>query len=192
MMIQKLSDKQIHEIAEAIDATNDVCYFNPETGEYVLMMGDEELHDNGISMEDDDGSDDKWLDWQKEMFDDVKADMAKIDSWENAVRIERPTPHESFGFMEQFVEEVIPDGEMKERFLEALSRSHPFRNFKDIVDDSMYRDAWFVFKQEELEGYVRGKLGEEFSDALSLSHHFRHSKAIVDDSAYCDVSCNFG
>ena len=47
-------------------------------------------------------------------------------------------PNESFGFMERFVEVVIPEGEMKERLSNALSRSCPFRNFKTILDDCAY------------------------------------------------------
>ena len=159
-MIPKLSDTQIHEIAEAIDTTNDVCYFNAGTGEYVLM-NDESLHDNGISWEVEDGPDANWPAWQKELYNDVKADMAKIDSWEEVIRIERPTPDEFFGFMERFVDEVIPEGNLKDKFWNALSRSHPFRNFKALVDDCAYREAWFNFKEEALEEYVRGRLGEE-------------------------------
>ena len=159
-MIPKLSDSQIHEIAEAIDTTNDVCYFNAKTGEYVLMMNDESLHDNGISWEDEDGPNDNWPAWQKELYNDVKADMAKIDSWEEVIRIERPTPDESFGFMERFVDEVIPEGKLKDGFWNALSRSHSFRNFKVLVDDSAYQEAWFNFKEEALVGYVKRRLGK--------------------------------
>jgi len=36
-LIDRLTDKQIHEIAEMIDAANDICYLNSDTGEYILI-----------------------------------------------------------------------------------------------------------------------------------------------------------
>ena len=158
-MTQKLSDKQIHEIAVAID-TNSVCYINSETGEYILMMSDEDLDDYGMSWDDKDGPNNSWPDWQKEMYTDIKADMAKINSWKDVIQIEKPPPRESFEFMECFVAETIPAGILKERFWNALSRSHPFSNFNAIVHNCAYREAWFAFKQKALEEYVRDRLRE--------------------------------
>jgi hypothetical protein len=36
-------------------------------------------------------------------------------------------------FMERFVDEVIPEGKLKQNFWRTLSRSHPFRNFNDLI-----------------------------------------------------------
>ena len=165
-MMTKLSDEQIHEIAETIDAVDDVCYINRDTGEYILMMNNENLRDYGISWEDDeeDVPDDSSPKWQKEMYADTKADMDKIYSWKNVIRIEKPESHEAFEFMERFVDEIIPEGKLKQDFWKALSRSHPFRNFNAIVHNSKYREDWFRFKQMAMEEYVRRAIGQYEED----------------------------
>ena len=161
----KLSDEQIHEIAETIDAANNVCYINRDTGEYILMMNNENLGDYGISWEDDDEIDSFSHDWQKEMYTDTKADMDKIYSWEHVIRIEKPESHEAFDVMERFVDEIIPEGKLKQEFWNALSKSHPFRNFNAIVHNSKYREDWFRFKQMAMEEYVRRAIGQYEEDS---------------------------
>ena len=157
--IDKLSKKQISEIAEMIDTSYN-CYINSETGEVIFMMNNEMLYDNGISWEDDDEPDNDSPDWEKDLYSEVKSDMAKIDSWdfEHTIRIEKPESHESFNIMENFVDEIIPEGRLKQDFWQALSRSHPFRNFNGIVHDCKYREDWFQFKQKSLEEYVRREI----------------------------------
>jgi len=162
-LIDKITDEQIREIAEEIDASPYICYFNSETGEYILMMNNEMLSEHGISWEDEDENEpeDNCPEWYKEMHTDVKADMDKINlwSWSKTIQIEKPESHESFRFMEEFVDEVIPEGKLKQDFLNALSRSHPFRNFNAIVNNCKYREDWFAFKQNAMEVYVRKKIG---------------------------------
>jgi len=164
-LIDKLTDEQIRDIAETIDAMDNICYINRETGEVIFMMNDEMLSDYGISWEDEDEEDvppdDDSPDWQKDMYSEVKADMEKIYSWdfEDTIRIKKPESHESFEFMERFVDEIIPEGKLKQDFWKALSRSHPFRNFNAIVHNCKYREDWFRFKQVALEEYVRKEIG---------------------------------
>ena len=149
----KLTDEQIREIAGMIDI-GDICYINANTGETIFMMNNEMLSNYGISWEDDDEenekSDDNFPDWQKEMYADVKADMDKIYSWDlkDTIRIEKPESHEAFKFMERFVDEVIPEGNLKQDFWKALLRNHPFRNFNAIMHNCQYREDWFEFKHE--------------------------------------------
>ena len=156
----KLSDKQIHEIAEMVDVGH-ICYINAKTGETIFMFNNEMLSNYGISWEDDNEEnempDDNSPDWQDEMYADVKADMNKINSWDlkDTIRIEKPESHKAFKFMEDFVDEVIPEGKLKQDFWKALSRNHPFRNFNDIVHNCKYREDWFEFKQNAMEEYVR-------------------------------------
>ena len=165
----KLPDEQIREIAERIDI-GDTCYINADTGETIFMLNDEILSEYGISWEDDNEenemSDDYQPDWQDEMYAEVKADMDKINSWDfkDTIRIEKPNSHEAFKFMENFVDEVIPEGKLKQDFWKALSRSHPFRNFNDIVHNCEYREEWFEFKQNALEGYVREEIGCKYNE----------------------------
>ena len=158
-MNKKLSNEQIHEIAEMIDTGYHVCYVNPDTCEVEIIFGDEMLNNYGISWEEDETPDENAPEWQEEMYADVKAQMARIDSWQHFIRIEKPDSHEAFKFMERFIEEVIPEGKLKEQFWKALSRSHPFRNFNAIVHNCEYREDWFTFKQNLLEEYVRMELG---------------------------------
>jgi hypothetical protein len=42
----------------------------------------------------------------------------------------------------------------QDELLKALGRSHPFANFKNIIDQSKYRQQWFDFKQKALEMQV--------------------------------------
>jgi hypothetical protein len=159
----KLSNEQIHDIAETVDAMNHTCFINPDTGEYFFMMSSDSLADYGIYWDDAleegevDAPDESWPEWQKEMYHEVKADMNKFYEWApHIIRIEKPESHEAFGFMERFVDEVIPEGKLKRDFQRALSRSHPFRDFNAIVHNCDYREEWFTFKQAALEEYVRG------------------------------------
>ena len=164
----KLSKKQVAEIADSINA-GFVCYVNAETGEYIDMMNSNALSDYGISWEeeDDEGPDGFNQEWEKELYDNVKSDMAKIDSWEHSIKIEKPESHESFEIMERFVDEIIPEGKLKSDFERALSRSHPFRNFNNIVHNCKYREEWFAFKQNALEEYVSRKFDEYVNYSLN-------------------------
>ena len=160
----KLSKKQLTDIAESIDA-GFICYLNAETGEYIEMMNNDAMSNYGISWEEEEDEEpgDFSHQWEKELYDDVKSDMAKIDSWEHAIKIEKPESHESFKIMERFVDEIIPDGKLKNDFFCALSRSHPFRNFNALVHNCKYREDWFAFKQNAIEEYVRAMIDEYVS-----------------------------
>jgi hypothetical protein len=158
-VIEKLTKKQIHEIAEMIDMGH-ICYLNCNTGEYIMMLNNEMLAEYGIYWEEKENFDPEEAfnqEWEKEMYKDVKADMDKIYSWglTDTIRIEQPESHKGFEFMEQFVDEVIPVGRLKLDFENALSRKHPFGNFNAIVHNCKYREDWFAFKQQALEEYVR-------------------------------------
>ena len=132
-----------------------VCYANPDTSEVEIIFDNEMLYEYGISW--DDEEDDEEV--EDELYNNVKAQMARIYSWERRIRIEKPESYEAFGFMEKFVNEVIPEGKLKEEFWRALSRRHPFRNFNAIVHECKYREDWFAFRQEAFEEYVRRELG---------------------------------
>jgi len=160
-MNKKLSDEQIREIAEMIGTGYHVCYVNPDTCEVEIIFTDEMLDNYGISWDDEeeeDKAEENTPEWQVEMYDDVKAQMARINSWQRFIRIEKPTSHEAFDFMECFMAEVIPEGQLKEKFWKALSRKHPFRNFNALIHSCEYRENWFAFKQNALEEYVRMQL----------------------------------
>lgn len=136
-ILSKLSDRQIREIAERVDA-GEMCYIHAGTGEAIFVVDDE-------------------LSWDDA---DEEDEMEKIHSWEekDTIRIKKPKSYEAFKFMERFVNEVIPEGRLKEDFEQALSKKHPFRNFSAIADRCEYQEAWYEFKQNALEAYVREKL----------------------------------
>lgn len=154
-------NEQIHEIAQTIDVGY-VCFVNPDTYEMEIMFNDEMFDHYGISW--DEGEDEEEFledlpDWQKEMHADVKVQIKRINSWKRVIRVEKPESSEAFAFMERFVDEIIPEGTLKEQFWNALNRKHPFSNFNQIVHSCKYREDWFAFKQNELERYVRRELG---------------------------------
>ena len=161
----KISDEQISEMAEMLDTGYHVCYVNPDTGEVEIIFTNEMLREYGISWDDDEededgGDEESTHGWQDEFNADVKAQMARIYSWQHFVRIEKPESHEAFGFMENFVDEVIPEGKLKKQFWNALSKKHPFRNFNHMVHNCEYREEWFKFKKNAMEEYVRKQINK--------------------------------
>lgn len=92
----------------------------------------------------------------KELYREVRE---RVAGWKHAVTVVPPESWQSFGIMERFVEECIPDGDgMKGRLRRALSGRDPFRNFKAAVGNRGYRQRWFDFKQERLERLVLEQL----------------------------------
>lgn len=161
--LSKISNEQIREIAGEVDGAGYVCHINGETGEHIFLADDELLDNCGISLGDkgklalEDGT----QDWQKEALAQEKANRAKIKSWgkKRTITIEKLTSHETFETMRCFVEKVIPEGRLKEDLEEALLRNKPFRNFNAIIDNSDYREAWYNFKRNAQEDYVRRQIG---------------------------------
>ncbi|MFR9530825.1 MAG: UPF0158 family protein [Rikenellaceae bacterium] len=136
----KLSKEQIKRIAQDLDCGMN-CIINLDSGEYETLMGE---------------SYDLYIDDDDPMFEEVEK---KIEGWGNKTTVEPPRSGESFRFMEQFVDEVIPEGSaLQDKLYRALSKSKPFRNFKNIVDCSDYREAWFAFKDERMIEYVEREL----------------------------------
>ena len=90
----------------------------------------------------------------------------KVERWENCVRIDPPEPGESFGIMERFIRDCIPDDAgIKERLRKAVSGRKPFRNFKYVIDGSEYRQKWFDFRRGQLERLVADYLNSLDIDA---------------------------
>ena len=82
----------------------------------------------------------------KELYREVRE---RVAGWKHAVTVVPPESWQSFGIMERFVEECIPDGDgMKDRLRRVIAGRKPFRNFKAAVGNSGYRQRRFDFKQE--------------------------------------------
>ncbi len=124
-----------------------VCFLNPETIEVIKIP-------KGF-LEENEFSDD----------DFYQADLYRIEhEWGKTIRIEPPESFESFKDMELFARNEIQDKPMQVKLFNALSHGKPFRNFKNIVESSDYRQQWFDYHQLCLEKYVREQLssGEWF------------------------------
>jgi len=52
--------------------------------------------------------------------------------------------------MENFKHQVQND-EFEIKLDQALNRRKPFQKFKNLIDNSEYREQWFEFKQKEIE-----------------------------------------
>lgn len=86
----KLSPETISSIAQDLDCGFS-CIVNLDTGDYETIM-DESFNMYGY------GDD--------PMLEEIEA---KVESWENSTKIKPPYSDLSFSFMEQFVDEVIPE-----------------------------------------------------------------------------------
>ena len=76
------------------------------------------------------------------------------------MRIDPPETWESFDIMEGFIRECVPDNDSIGKQLRyAISGRKPFRNFKRVINGSVYRQNWFDFKQSRLERMAEDVLG---------------------------------
>ena len=125
----------IQDIAGHLDCGND-CYYNPKTNE--LMFVPHNLHD-----------------YYSEADGFWEETLQKIDKEsQNFLKFEKPSSFESFRIMERFLNEV-DDIVFRSRLIKAISGGKPFRNFKNLIDNSKYRNKWFDFKSKEFEEMVR-------------------------------------
>jgi len=139
------SNELLKNIAEAIDS-GDVCFVNLDTFEMEGVMS--EMLDEYPFGD------------QAEFVQEI---IEKVDQWEHMYRIEPLESSDSFRIMEDFVNQCIPKGKFYDRLCDVLSNAKPFRNFRDIIEDSEYRQDWFDFKLEEKKKYVKTLLDMELS-----------------------------
>ena len=135
--MKKPDENIIKEIAQELDCGNE-CYFNQKTNEIICIPNADLMATAGE-------------DYYKEMF---REDFKKIESQKkDLIKFEVLESFESFKIMEDFKNQVEDD--KFERDLErALNRRKPFQNFKNLIDNSDYREKWFQFKQKEIEKIV--------------------------------------
>lgn len=137
--------KAVHEIAEYLDCGL-TCFFNPDTLELEYVP--------------------KNLDDPEEyelMTGESYEDSFKHESWNRCIVIEPPESRESFKIMERFIDE-IDDRKLQNSLVDALNRRRPFANFKHIVETSEFRQAWFDFKQQQLEILVWDELQPQLEE----------------------------
>ncbi|MCD6090475.1 MAG: hypothetical protein J7J72_03150 [Bacteroidales bacterium] len=73
--------------------------------------------------------------------------------WENYISFEPLHSSESFKIMEDFTN-ILDDKILQGKLINTLNRRKPFANFKDLIDNSQYREDWFNFKQKQTESHV--------------------------------------
>lgn len=86
----------------------------------------------------------------------------KNDEWKNCIEIEPIDSHESFRIMEGFADK-LPDSKFQQKLFYALNHKRPFANFKNLIDNSNYRQDWFDYRQARLEQYVYNILKYELN-----------------------------
>ena len=129
-----LSKEQIKEIGDNLDAGLK-CFYNKITHEVKEIL-DFDSHP---------GADEE--PWQ-EFIEEIE------EHFNDYVVFEPMESHESFRIMEEFAN-AVDDNALKNSLIAALSRKHPFRNFKNIIDYSgEYRQKWFDFKENKYIEYL--------------------------------------
>lgn len=141
MMI--LTIDQIKEIADGLEAGMK-CYYNRVTGAIKFILDS-----------------DRWIGADDELLED---DLNEIDDhFGDYFVFENMTSHDSFNLMVDFVDLVL-DLSIQTKLISALNKSKPFRNFKNVIDNSgEYRQQWFDFKRSRYIDWVQDQIDTENS-----------------------------
>ena len=137
--ISKKYKKIVSEITDSLLAGL-ICYFNPGTLEIESIP--------------------EFMAQDSEEFELMTGESAdnlelKHKNWTNCIEIEPMESYDSFKVMEYFIDEVRNE-RMQDKLVKALNKRKPFANFKNLVENSDYRQQWFDFRQKQWEYYVWG------------------------------------
>ena len=134
----KLTEQQIEEIASDLDCGLR-CYYNKRTGEIKTILDF-----------------DSWMGADEELWEE---DQKEVDeNREDYLEFEGMSSHEAFKLMADFAES-IDNSKLREKLVNALNRSKPFRNFKWQIDNSgEFRQVWFDFKKKRYIEWVKDQL----------------------------------
>lgn len=133
----EIDDKKINEIAQNLDCGMN-CYLNIKTGELI------DIPENYEEFDDEDAV---------EMFGEI---LEKIED-PDFKKIEVLESYDSFQIMKSFLDKFT-NSALQSKLELALDGKKPFANFKNLIDNSDFRESWFAHKQEELEKYVREQI----------------------------------
>lgn len=129
-----LSKEKIKEIAEYLDAGM-ICYIHKKTHEIKDMIDFNEDIDCAEL-------------WEEEL----KEIEANIDDY---LKMEKMSSSDSFQIMAAFVE-TLPSSKIKWQLEQALERSKPFRNFRNVIDyHEDILQQWYKFKNWKYQEWVR-------------------------------------
>ncbi len=137
--MDNLKQNIIREIAQELDCGNE-CYYNLKTNEIIAIPNFSQVSD------------------EEEIKEIFRKDLEKINGNKTGfIKIEIPESFQSFKIMERFVVQ-LNDQNFKSELQDILGNKKPFRNFKNTIDQSEFRQSWFDFKQKELEKTVENQL----------------------------------
>jgi hypothetical protein len=137
--MDNLKQNIIREIAQELDCGNE-CYYNLKTNEIIAIPNFSQVSD------------------EEEFKEIFRKDLEKINGNKTGfIKIEIPESFQSFRIMERFVVQ-LNDQNFKSELQDLLGNKKPFRNFKNTIDQSEFRQSWFDFKQKELEKIVENQL----------------------------------
>lgn len=132
----ELSEEEINSIAQLLDCGSTV-YYNIETGEQNEIL---EENDDFLDME------------------ELEPELKNIrENPEKYIEFVKMDSNDSFRVMENFIS-TVEDVSLRQELQESLRRSKPFRNFKNIIDNSEIREKWFEFKNDSYMEFVRDQL----------------------------------
>ncbi|MCV9386983.1 UPF0158 family protein [Reichenbachiella ulvae] len=130
------TEEHVKEIAELLDC-GQLCFFHEPTGTIEHYPDP----DNPYAELDE---------WQ-DALDRIDAD------WDNYIRFEKMDSSQAFRVMENFANS-LSDENFRTRLIQQLSQRQPFSKFKNIIDNSEYRQNWFDFKGQAYISWVREQL----------------------------------
>jgi len=142
--MEKSIVKIVSEIAGHLNCGEN-CYYNRTTHKIITLPQFLEIYD-----------DEEYNELFQKDIDEVHNHKSEY------LKIEVLQSFESFKIMERFTDKISEDY-FKNSLEKILQKKKPFRNFKDVVENSDYREAWFEFKQQEIEKIVETILKNEES-----------------------------
>src|SRR5690625_352482 len=137
--MENAKSKIINEIAQDIHMGYD-CYYNHLTDEIISIPDLDQAMDEEVIYE---------------AFGEQIKEVT--DNSDKYIKFKPLWSRDSFKIMERFADQM-EDQEFQAKLYNALNRRKPFRNFKNIVDSSDYRQTWFDFKIKALEEFVAEEL----------------------------------
>ena len=144
--MKPLTQSEIKEIVEQMDCGMQ-CYRNIKTNKLLFFPADLDFDSDFAEF------------WQDEI-DELENEFGDYQE------IEKPESHDSFRSMEEFASSNIIDEKFKDKLSTVLQQKKPFANFKICIDNSVYREEWFSFKNNWMQKRIKDQLETdlEFDD----------------------------
>jgi len=134
----KLKEHLIREIAGELECGN-LCFVNK--ADFSLEYYPANYDDMG---------------WEENPWQDVIDKIKKKPK--DYLEFEPMDSNQSFKIMREFAELIAKDN-LQDELIKTLNRSSPFRNFKNVIDNSgEFRQKWFDFRDEQYIIWVNNQI----------------------------------